>query len=318
MTAHASNARSVIIDCDPGQDDAVNLILAFASPEAIDIRAVTTVAGNVNLDLTSRNARIVREMCGREDIPVYAGCDRPLVRAPIFADHVHGPTGLDGADIFEPKAPLAEGHAVDVIIALLVEAKSDEITLVITGPCTNIATAFARAPEIVSKVREIVLMGGSMREGGNITPSAEFNMFADPHAAKAVFACGRPITAMGLDVTHQVLCTPDRMNALRALKSPVADAIVGMMTFSGRHDIDKYDLPGGPLHDPCTAAYLLAPDIFTTKPCFIDVEADSPLTLGHTAVDFWGVTGEPANANWAYGVDSDAFFTLLLDRVKRL
>lgn len=312
------SARPIIIDCDPGQDDAVNLFLAFASPDELNILGVTTVAGNVRLELTSRNARMVRQLAGREDVPVYAGCDRPLEREPIFAAHVHGPSGVDGMEIFQPSAPLAEGHAVDFIIETLSAADDDAITLVVTGPCTNIATVIAKDASVLPKIKEIVLMGGAMREGGNITPSAEFNMFADPHAAKAVFACGRPIVAIGLDATHQVLCTPKHLAPLRAMGGTIASSICEMMAFTNRHDTEKYESEGGPLHDPCTIGYLLRPDLFATKTCRIDVEADSDLTAGHTAVDFWGVTDRPANAIWVHDIDADGFFDLLAERIGRL
>ncbi len=307
--------RPVIIDCDPGQDDAVALFLAFASPDELDVLGVTTVAGNVPLELTSRNARQMCDIAGREDMPVFAGCDRPLKRALVTAEHVHGRTGIDGVDVIDPVTPLQPSHAVDFIIDVLRER--DDVTLVPTGPLTNIATAIRRAPELVGNIREIVLMGGAMREGGNITPSAEFNIYVDPHAAETVLRCGRPIVAMGLDVTHQALSTPARVEIIRALDNRVSEATAGMLSFFHRFDSEKYGEEGAPLHDPCTVAWLLDPELFKCRDCNVSVETESELTMGHTAVDFWRVTDRPKNVHWVHAVDSDGFFELLTGRLAR-
>jgi len=307
--------RKIIIDCDPGQDDAVMLLLALACPEQFDILGITTVAGNVPLALTERNARIMCELAGRSDVPVFAGCDKPMQRALITAENVHGKTGIDGVRIYEPGIPLQSQHAVDFIIETLLNARDESVTLVPTGPLTNIGQAIKREPRILDKIREIVLMGGAMREGGNTTPCAEFNILEDPDAAQIVLACGRPLTIAPLDVTHQALVTRDRIEQIRKINSPVGDAIVGMMEFFNRFDSEKYGSEGAPLHDPCTIAYLLKPELFKGKFCNVEVETESPLTLGHTAVDFWGVTDRARNANWLYEVDSDSFFTLLVERL---
>lgn len=307
----------VILDCDPGQDDALALFLAMSSPEDIDVVAITAVAGNVPLDLTQRNVRIMCDIAGRRDIPVYAGCERPMMREPMTAEYIHGATGIDGIDIFEPETPLQSAHAVDFIITTLMEAEDESITLVPTGPLTNIGVAIEREPSVAGHVREIVLMGGAMREGGNRSPSAEFNIQVDPHAADIVFRCGRPITVMGLDVTHKVLSTRDRVARIEALGNPVAKAAAGMLGFFHRHDTVKYGSEGAPLHDPCTVAYLLQPDLFRGKACNISVETESELTMGHTAVDFWHVTDRPVNANWVYDVDADGFYELLTERLGR-
>ena len=309
--------RKIIIDCDPGQDDALMLFLAIASPEELEILGITAVAGNVPLAKTARNTLILRELAGAESIPVFAGCERPTVRALLTAEHVHGNEGLDGMDIFEPSKGLEKGHAVDFLIDTLLAADDNSITLVPTGPLTNIAVAIEKEPKVLPKIQEIVLMGGAMREGGNITPSAEFNIFVDPHAAKTVFECRRPITAFGLDATHQVFTSPEVLNRFKAIDNKVAQASFGMLAYFGRFDADKYGVSGAPLHDPCTIAYLIKPELFEFKQCNISVETDSPLTAGHTAVDFWGVTELPKNANWAYKVDADGFFDLLIDRVAR-
>jgi len=309
--------QTLIIDCDPGQDDAVMLLLALACPEELSVLGITTVAGNVPLALTQRNARIVCELAGRTDVPVYAGCDQPLKRDLITAENVHGKTGVDGLDVYEPAMPLRERHAVDFIIETLKTAEPGSVTLVPTGPLTNIARAIALSPDILGAVREIVLMGGAMREGGNTSPAAEFNMLVDPEAAHIVLRCGRPLTIAPLDVTHQALATPAHLESLRGLRSRVGDAVVGMLEFFNRHDVDKYGIEGAPLHDPCTIAYLLAPGLFKGKHCNVEIETSSPLTLGHTVVDFWEVTGRRKNANWLYQLDSDGFYSLLTDRLAR-
>lgn len=307
--------RRIIIDCDPGQDDAVMLLLALASTDDFEILGITTVAGNVPLDLTQRNARIICELAGRTDVPVYAGSKQPLRKKLVTAENVHGKTGIDGIEIYQPTLPLQSQHAVDFIIATLLDAENDSITLVPTGPLTNIARAMVKQPEILPRIKEIVLMGGAMREGGNTTPSAEFNIFVDPDAAQIVMHCKRPLTIVPLDVTHQALVTPQRIQQLRALDSPAGTAIVGMLEFFNRFDSEKYGNEGAPLHDPCTIAYLLAPDLFKGRCCNVEVETDSPLTSGHTAVDFWGVSNRPNNANWLYQIDTEGFFALLIERL---
>ena len=308
--------RKVIIDCDPGQDDAVALFLAMASPDDMEMLGITTVAGNVPLALTHRNARMMCDIADRRDLPVFAGCERPMVLDPITAEYIHGSTGIDGVDVFEPQTPLQEQHAVDFIIETLL-ANSAPVTLIATGPMTNIGTAIQREPAILKNVERIVSMGGAMREGGNRSPSAEFNVLVDPHAAEMVYNCGRPVTAMGLDVTHQVLSTRERVGRIRELGNDVAEATAGMLSFFHRYDTKKYGSEGAPLHDPCTIAWLLRPELFETRACNISVEKDSELTLGHTAVDFWHVTDRPENVEWAYEVDTDGFYDLLVERLAR-
>jgi len=310
-------ARKIIIDCDPGQDDAVALLLAFASPEELELLGITAVGGNVPLRLTHRNARMMCDIAGKQDVPVFAGCAEPLVRPLQTAEMIHGETGINGIDVFEPDTPLQDEHAVDYIIRTLMDADQDSITLVPTGPLTNIATAIDKQAAILPKIHRIVLMGGAMREGGNRTPSAEFNILVDPEAADIVLRCGRPITQLGLDVTHQVLSTRDRVERIRALGNPVAEATADMLSFFDRYDTEKYTSKGAPLHDPCTIAWLLKPELFEGKDCNISVETKSELTLGHTAVDFWHVTDRPINAHWVYGVDADGFYDFLIERLAR-
>ena len=309
--------RPIIIDCDPGQDDAVALFLALSSPDELEVIGVTTVAGNVPLELTQRNARMMCDIAGRNDIRVFSGCEKPMVRDAITAEYIHGKTGIDGVDVFEPETPLQDQHAVEFVIETLLAADDDSITLVPTGPLSNIGTAIEKEPAILRHVKEIVIMGGAMREGGNRSPSAEFNILVDPHAAEIVFNCGRPITAMGLDVTHQVLSTRERVAGIRALNNSVATATADMLSFFHRHDTKKYGSEGAPLHDPCTVAWLLEPELFKTKMCNVSIEVTSELTMGHTAVDFWHVTDRPHNADWTYAVDADGFYELLTGRLAR-
>ncbi len=309
--------RPIIIDCDPGQDDAVALFLAMSSPDELEILGITTVGGNVPLALTERNARMMCDVAGREDIPVFAGCADPMIRKAITAEYIHGETGIDGMDTFDPVTPQQDEHAVAFIIDTLLAANRVPVTLIPTGPLTNIASAMVGEPQILDHIDEIIIMGGAMREGGNRTPSAEFNIMVDPHAADIVLNCGRPITMMGLDVTHQVLSTEERVARIGELNNPVADATVGMLSFFHRYDTEKYASRGTPLHDPCTVAYLLRPDLFKTRLCNVAVETESELTIGHTAVDFWHVTDRPRNVNWAYEVDADGFYELLTERLAR-
>ncbi len=309
--------RPIIIDCDPGQDDAVALFLAISSPDELDILGITTVTGNVPLTLTQRNARMMCDIAGRTDIPVFAGCEKPMVREAITAEYIHGNTGIDGVSIFEPDTPLQEKHAVEFIVETLLDAEKHSVTLVPTGPLSNVGTAIEKEPGILQHVKEIVVMGGAMREGGNRSPSAEFNILADPQAAEIMFACGRPITVMGLDVTHQVLSTRERVASIRALENSVAEATAGMLGFFHRYDTKKYGSEGAPLHDPCTIAWLLKPELFQTRLCNLSVETGSELTMGHTAVDFWHVTDRPHNVHWTHAVDADGFFELLTGRLAR-
>jgi purine nucleosidase len=305
----------IIIDCDPGQDDALNLFLAFASPERFDVLGITTVAGNAPLSLTSRNARLLCELVGRGDVAVFQGCENPIVVPPSHAHHVHGESGIDGLVIREPQMPLQSQHAANFIVEACRAHRDRPVTMVATGPLTNLATALVLDPRIKQGIERIVIMGGAMREGGNITPSAEFNMWFDPHAADIVLRCGLPIVAFGLDVTHQVLVTQSRLRRIAALNNRVAQSAYDMLSFFNRYDSNKYGTDGAPLHDACTIAYLLRPELFQLKLCNVTVECGSPLSRGHTAVDFWHVTEGPRNVNWAYGVDAEALFDLLYERL---
>ncbi len=311
-------ARKIIIDTDPGQDDAVAILLALASPEEIEVLGITAVAGNVPLELTAKNARIVCELAGHTEVPVFAGCDRPLNRTLITAEHVHGKTGLDGPVLPDPQMPLTEGHAVDFIIDTLRAHEAGTVTLCPLGPLTNIATAFQKAPDIVDRVQEIVLMGGAYFEVGNITPTAEFNIHVDPEAADIVFKSGRPIVVMSLDVTHKALVTKPRNDAFRALGNKVGVAVAEMTDFFERFDKNKYGSEGAPLHDPCVTAWLIKPELFSGRHVNVEIETQSDLTLGMTVADWWGVTDRPPNAMFMGDLDADGFFALLTERLARL
>ena len=303
-------AQKIIIDTDPGQDDAVAILLALASPDEIEVLGITAVAGNVPLSLTERNARIVCELAGRPDIAVYAGCDRPLRRKLVTAEHVHGKTGLDGPELPEPKIKLQEKHGVDFIIDTILQEPENSVSLCPLGPLTNIASAILKQPKIVSRIKQIVLMGGAYFEVGNITPTAEFNIFVDPDAAKIVFEAGIDMVVMPLDVTHKALVTGERNEAFRRLKSPVGIAVAEMTDFFERFDKEKYGSSGAPLHDPCVTAYLINPKIFSGKKINVAIETKSELTLGMTVADWWGVTNRKANAFFVGDLDSEKFFNL--------
>lgn len=308
--------RKIIIDTDPGQDDAVALLLALASPE-LRVLGVTAVAGNVPLALTARNARMVCELAGRPDVKVFAGAERPLHRQLVTAEHVHGKTGLDGPDLPEPQMPLQSGTAVRFLVETIMAEPAGSVTLCTLGPLTNIALALREAPQIAPRIRELVMMGGGFFAGGNITPAAEFNIFVDPHAAAAVFDSAVPIVMHPLDCTHKVLTRAARTQRIRALGTPVARATAAFFDFAERFDEQKYGTDGGPLHDPNVIAYLLRPDLYSGRDCHVAIETVSELTMGMTVVDWWRVTGRPANARVINDVDADAFFDLLTDRLAR-
>lgn len=309
--------RKIIIDTDPGQDDAVAILLALASPE-LQVLGLTSVAGNVPLALTTLNARKVCELAGRPDIRVFAGCDRPLTQDLVTAEHVHGETGLNGPDLPDPVMPLQPGHAVDFIIETLRAEPAGTVTLCPLGPLTNIATALARAPDIADRIQEIVLMGGAYFAVGNITPAAEFNIYVDPEAAQAVFASGVPITVLPLDVTHKALVTPARNDAFRNIGNRVGTAVAEMTDFFERFDIAKYGSEGAPLHDPCVTAYLLKPNLFSGRQVNVEIETQGTFTRGMTVADWWGVSGRDPNALFIGDVDADSLFDLLTERLARL
>ncbi len=308
--------RKVIIDTDPGQDDAVAILAALASPEDFDVLGICSVAGNVPLHHTTRNSLQLVELAGSR-VPVYAGCSRPMVKELVTAEYVHGPTGLDGADLPDPHREPEATHAVDFLVETLGAAEPRSVTLCTLGPLTNVGMALVRAPEIADSVESIVAMGGGFFEGGNVTPAAEFNIYVDPHAAHVVFTSGIPITLMPLDVTHKALASERRVAPFRELGTAAGDSVAGMLTFFDRHDMEKYGADGAPLHDPTTVAYLIDPDLFAGRRCHVEIVRDGPAE-GMTMIDWWMVTGNEPNAMVMNVVDSDGFFTLLLERISRL
>lgn len=307
--------RKIIIDTDPGQDDAVAILLALASPDEIEVLGLAAVAGNVPLALTEVNARKVCEVAGRPDVKVHAGCDRPVAQPLLTAEHVHGSTGLDGIDLPEPVMPLQPQHGVDFIIDTLRAEPPGTVTLCTLGPLTNIATAFARAPDITSRVQELVMMGGAYFEVGNITPAAEFNVHVDPEAAAAVFAAGVPVTVLSLDVSHRALTSRDWVAHMRAMGTQVGDVVAAWTDFFERFDVAKYGSEGAPLHDPLVIAWLLRPDLFTGRHVNVEVELEGRFTRGMTVADWWGVSGREANALWLGDLDRDGFYALLSERL---
>ena len=313
---NAKTPRQIIIDTDPGQDDAIAILMALASPE-LEVLGLTCVAGNVPLALTQKNARMICELAGRTDIPVFAGAARPLVRTLVTAEYVHGKTGLNGPVLPAPVMALQDQDAVGFIVETIRSRPSGAVTLCPIGPLTNIALALIRAPEIAARIREIVLMGGACFEGGNTTPCAEFNIFVDPQAAQKVFSSGIPLIVHPLDMTHQALTTSERVEKIRALNNPIATAAAEMMDFFERFDERKYGTDGGPLHDPNVIAWLLRPELYQGRDVNVEIEVSSELTMGQTVVDWWGVTGRKINAHYIRNLDSDGFFELLTERLAR-
>jgi purine nucleosidase len=307
----------LIIDCDPGVDDAVALLLAFGAPEALDLLAITTVAGNVEARLTARNARLIRQIAGREDVPVYVGAAAPLVRPPVIASHFHGETGLGTLPVFEPDAPAAAGEAAQAIVDIVMSRPAGSVPMAVTGPMTNLALALQCEPALAARLGPVVVMGGARREGGNITASAEYNIHADPHAADVVFRSGVHTVVLGLDATHQVRATPARVAAVKALATPAARAAAQLLDFAVWTEQTHVGGDSPPQHDPCTILYLLAPQLFTTVPVDLQVETLSPLTLGHTAVEFRLADPAAATCRWVTQVDHEGAFALMLEILGR-
>lgn len=307
-------ALPVILDCDPGHDDAIALILALASPE-LDVLAVTTSAGNQTPDKTLNNALRILTLLGRDDIPVAAGAPKPLARELIIADNVHGESGLDGPKLPDPTFAPQAMTGLELMAKCLRESL-EPVTLVPTGPLTNIALLLAAHPELKGKIARIVLMGGTAG-AGNWTPAAEFNIYVDPEAADMVFKSGIPITMCGLDVTHEAQVMDEDIERVRAITNPVAQCVAGLLDFFMIYHRDpKWGFAGAPLHDPCTIAWLLAPELFHGVECRVDIETSGKHTLGMTVVDRYGLTGKPANALVLLGLDRPGFIDLLVTRLR--
>ncbi|MFM4774517.1 pyrimidine-specific ribonucleoside hydrolase RihA [Aeromonas veronii] len=304
----------VILDCDPGHDDAIALILALASPE-LNVLAVTTSAGNQTPDKTLNNALRILTLLGRDDIPVAAGAPKPLARELIIADNVHGESGLDGPKLPDPAFAPQAMTGIELMARCLRESP-EPVTLVPTGPLTNIALLLAAHPELKPRIARIVLMGGAAG-AGNWTPAAEFNIYVDPEAADMVFKSGIPITMCGLDVTHEAQVMDEDIERVRAITNPVAQCVAGLLDFFMIYHRDpKWGFAGAPLHDPCTIAWLLNPALFHGVECRVDIETRGEHTVGMTVVDRYGLTGKPANALVLLGLDRAGFIDLLVERLR--
>ncbi|MBW5813830.1 pyrimidine-specific ribonucleoside hydrolase RihA [Yersinia kristensenii] len=308
-------SRSIIIDCDPGHDDAIALILALASPE-LNVQAVTTCAGNQTPDKTLRNALRILTLLERQDIPVAGGALKPLLRELIIADNVHGESGLDGPSLPDPSfAPQAE-NAVELMARILRDSPHP-VTLVATGPLTNVALLLAGHGALAAKIDRIVIMGGAVMLG-NWTPAAEFNIFVDPEAADRVFKSGIPITMAGLDVTHQAQVMDADIDRIRQLDNPIAEVVAGLLDFFILyHRQERWGFQGAPLHDPCTIAWLLAPELFTSIERWVGIETRGEYTQGMTVVDYYQLTGNKPNAEVLMDIDRKGFIDLLVERIAR-
>ncbi len=308
--------RPIIFDCDPGNDDAVALLVTMASPEDFNLLGVTTVAGNVSLDNTNVNARKICELAGRSDIPVFSGCPRPLVGEPFISDGAHGKTGIDGAVLPHPQIPLQKEHAVDFIVRTL-KTHPEPVTVFLTGPLTNMAMAINKDPSILEHVEELVIMGGSITSG-NITPAAEFNFYCDPYAAKVVMECGAKLTLMTLDVTHQVLATPANIQRLRQIGNNQATQVANMMAATMDFDMESFALEGRAVHDACVPVYLLRPDLFSPQPAHIYIETALGNSFGNSIISFY--PKHLPNTPWVFVsnvIDGEGVFNVILERLAR-
>jgi purine nucleosidase len=309
--------RRIIIDTDPGLDDAVAILFALAAVDELEVLGIVAVAGNLPLFETERNARRICALAGRPELPIYAGCERPLLRPLATADRIHNDPRLE-AVLPEAAMPLQAQHGVDFLIETLRSADLSTITLCALGPLTNIAMALVKAPEVVGKVCELVVMGGACFQLGNVTPAAEFNIHVDPHAAAIVIDSGIPITMIPLDITHQLITTEPRLAALQALPNRYGKAVVELLAAFERNRRAKFGERAKALHDPAVIGYLLRPDLYDGREVNVAIETDSPLTVGMTVVDWWGVTGRPVNARFLNTVDADGFYSLLAEKLGSL
>lgn len=309
--------RKLIILTDPGQDQAAAILMILGRRDAFDVLGLVATAGNIHLDHTINNCLKLMELAGRPDIPVFAGCPHPIIRPLVMAEHVHGPTGLDGPDLPQPQIKLQDKHGVDFIIDTI-RAHPGEITICSLSPLTNLAMALRKAPDIAEKIVEIVAMLGAYFEVGNITPSAEFNCYVDPEAADIVLKAGIKTALLPLDVTHKMLSTPERLQAMRALGNRNGIATAEMLEFSEAFDLKKYGWEGAPLHGPCVPAFMLAPEIFVGRQINVSVELQGTLTAGMTVADWWQITDRPRNAFYVRDGDPVAYYDLLISALGNL
>lgn len=308
--------KRIIIDTDPGVDDALTFLLALASPE-IQLEALTTTQGNVTVEKGTRNALAVLELLSASHIPVAQGTSLPLVGPLRASDHVHGKSGLGNADLPEPRNKPVPQHAIDYLIERFL-AEPGEISLFAIGPLTNVALAIRKEPRFAGAIKELVIMGGSIREGGNITPQAEFNIYADPHAAHIVFHSGIPISLIPLDVTHKAMLYTHQIDRLKPLGSPTSRFIVDATSDYVHFTESKTGVPGCALHDPLTLATVIAPELLTLEDHYVDVDISGGVSTGNTFADFYRTAGKPANMKVALGVRGEDFVELFLERMETL
>lgn len=306
--------RKIILDCDPGHDDAIAMILAAGNP-AIDLLGITTVGGNQTLTKVTHNTLSVARVARMTDVPVHAGCDRPLVREVEVAEGIHGDSGLDGVELPEPISQVGSRHAVDYIIDTIMEHEPGTVTLVPTGPLTNIALAVRKEPRIAERVQEVVLMGGGYHTG-NWSATAEFNIIVDPEAAHIVFNEKWPLTMVGLDLTHQALATPEVEEKIKAIGSECSEFVLGLFAFFRKAYKEAQGFEHPPVHDPCTVAYLIDPTIVTTQKVPLDVELHGELTLGMTVADFRAPAPEGCTTQVAVDLDHERFWNLVIQAIE--
>ncbi len=311
-------SRKLIITTDPGQDQAAALMMILGAPEHFDVLGLIATAGNIGLEHTVNNCAMVLELAGRTDIPIYRGCARPLKRDLIMAEHVHGPTGMDGPDLPAPTMVIQDKHGVDFLIDTIYSEPAGSVTICSLSPLTNLGMALIKAPDIAVRIKDVVMMAGASSEGGNITPSAEFNVYVDPEAANIVLGSGMTMTMLPLDVTHQMLSTPDRLQRMRQTGTRCGIATAEMLKYSQTFDLAKYGWPGAPLHGPCVPAWMLCPDIFEGRQINVSVETDAELGLGMTIVDRWQITDRPKNVFYIQKGDPDAYYDLLIKSLANL
>jgi purine nucleosidase len=306
--------RPLIIDCDPGADDAVLILMALASPQAFDVLGITTVSGNAPIHWINKNTLKILELSKRTDVKVFGGCERPILRKPVYAAHVHGESGIDGASLPEPESSIQPQHAVDFIIETLLHS-AQKVTLSVSGPMTNIALALIKEPDIAKNIEEIIFMGGSTN-GGNITAAAEFNFYVDPHAAYIVVSSGIPMRMIGLNVTHQLVTSEERLRKLNSMGNEVGRQVAGMLTHGVDSDITRLGLLGRSVHDACIAAYMLRPDLFTFKKMNVIVDHSNEASIGASIVNEY-----PAHIqdHWIWVADTiqaDQAFDLIIDLMR--
>lgn len=315
-----ANIPNIIIDTDPGQDDAIAILFAFGlqNLKRVQILALTCVAGNVPLPLTSKNARIICDWAKQEHMPVYAGADKPLQKELLTAEEVHGKNGLDGVQLHDPRTPLQTQHAAVFLSELLKSVPPKSIALCPVGPLTNIAQALILAPECAQGIKEIVIMGGTFFEAGNVTPVSDFNFYVDPQAAKIVLNSGVPITVVPLDVTHKACITQERIAQLAALPNENGKRLADILTSYQRFDTENFKLTGAPLHDPCAVAYCVYPELFSGKEVFVDIELGGEYSEGASIVDWWGALGKKPTARWITEVNAEGLFDKLIEAAATL